>query len=133
MVHFFGPVAESFGVNANQAGLYPAKDIVSGIVRFENTIIFSGTWCFTVAEGLKEDKCEIIGSLGKIIFPFFGTGITVQKGNETIDLPFEHPQHIQQPMIEQIVNYFSGHGSNPCSADQAIESMILMEKFATGK
>jgi predicted dehydrogenase len=133
MVHFFGPVAESFGVSANQAGLYPAKDIVSGIVQFENNIIFSGTWCFTVADELKEDKCEVIGSSGKIEFPLFGKKITVQKGPGSYELSFEHPKHIQQPMIEQIVNYFSGNGPNPCSADQAIESMKLMEKFATGK
>lgn len=133
MVHFFGPVAESFGVSANQAGLYQAKDVISGIIRFENNIIFSGTWCFTVADELKEDKCEVIGSAGKIEFPLFGKKILVQKGSGSYELSFEHPQHIQQPMIEQIVNYFSGNGSNPCSADQAIESMKLMEKFATGK
>jgi predicted dehydrogenase len=133
MVHFFGPVAECYGVSANQAALYIAKDIVSGNIRFENNIIFSGTWCFTVAEELKEDKCEIIGSTGKITFPVFGNKITIQKGNDIQESIFEHPKHIQQPMIEQIVNYFSGSGTNPCSADQAIESMKLMEKFTTGK
>jgi hypothetical protein len=82
---------------------------------------------------LKEDKCEIIGSSGKIEFPVFGNRISVQKGNHKYELTFDHPKHIQQPMIEQIVNYLSGKGSNPCSAGQAIESMKLMEKFATGK
>lgn len=80
MIYFFGPVAYSFGKSANQAGLYQAKDIVSGIIHFKNNIIFSGTWCFTVAEDLKEDICEIIGSHGKISFPFFGNCITMQKG-----------------------------------------------------
>ncbi|HLO79960.1 MAG TPA: Gfo/Idh/MocA family oxidoreductase [Chitinophagaceae bacterium] len=133
MVHYFGPVEEVYGMSANQAGLYRSRDIVSGMVRFSNNIIFSGTWCFTVAEELKEDKCEIIGSQGKIEFPIFGNRITVQKGTEIQELVFEHPQHIQQPMIEQIVRYFSGNGPNPCSADQAIESMMLMEKFVSGK
>jgi predicted dehydrogenase len=132
MVHFFGPVAQSFGISANQAALYPARDIVSGIVQFSNHVIFNGSWCFTVAEELKEDKCEIIGSMGKISFPVFGNKIELRKGDDVHDLLFQHPQHIQQPMIEQIVKYFSGNGPNPCSADQAIESMMLMEKFVTG-
>ncbi len=133
MVHYFGPVDEVFGISANQAGLYGAQDIVTGIIRFKNNIVFSGSWCFTVHEEQKEDKCEIIGSKGKISFPVFGNRITVMKETQSYDLNFEHPQHIQQPMIEQIVRYFSGNGPNPCSADQAIESMALMEKFVSGK
>jgi predicted dehydrogenase len=133
MIHFFGPVANSFGVSANQAGLYLAKDIVSGIVHFSNNIIFSGNWCFTVNEDLKEDNCEIIGSLGRISFPLFGNSITVQKEKNSYALSFERPEHIQQPMIEKVVQYFSGEGPNPCSAEKAIESMRLMEKFVSGK
>ena len=133
MIYFFGPVKNSFGISANQAGLYQAKDIVSGILHFNNNIIFSGTWCFTVAEDLKEDICAIIGSHGKISFPFFGNCITVQKGNQSFELSFDRPEHIQQAMIEKTVQYFSGNGPNPCSADEAIESMKLMEKFVTGE
>lgn len=133
MVYLFGPVKNSFGICANQSGLYQVKDIVSGVVHFQNNIIFSGNWCFTVAAELKEDICEIIGSHGKISFPLFGNCITVQKGNGTIVLSFERPEHIQQAMIEKTVQYFSGNGPNPCSADEAIESMRLMEKFVTGE
>jgi predicted dehydrogenase len=133
MIHFFGPVADSFGVSANQAGLYTAKDIVSGVVHFSNNIIFSGTWCFTVNSDLSEDNCEIIGSLGRISFPLFGNSITVQKGKDSYVLSFERPEHIQRPMIEKVVQYFSSKGSNPCAAEEAIESMRLMEKFVTGK
>lgn len=133
MIYFFGPVADSFGKSSNQAGLYQAKDIVSGIIHFRNNIIFSGIWCFTVAEDLKEDICELIGSHGKISFPFFGNCITMQKGKETIELSFDRPEHIQQAMIEKTVQYFSGNGPNPSSADEAIESMRLMEKFVTGE
>jgi predicted dehydrogenase len=133
MIYFFGPVADSVGKSANQAGLYQAKDIVSGIIHFRNNIIFSGTWCFAVAEDLNEDICEIIGSNGKISFPFFGNSITMQKGKETIVLSFDRPEHIQEAMIKKTVQYFSGNGPNPCSADEAIESMRLMEKFVTGE
>ncbi len=132
MVHFFGAIAGSVGMSTNQAGLYGARDIVTGMVHFKNNILFSGTWCFTVAPELKEDLCEIIGSKGKISFSMFGNRVLIQKGAETEELVFVHPEHIQQPMIEKVVAYFSGSGPNPCSAEDAIESMQLMEKFVSG-
>ena len=131
MVHWFGEVEEIYGTSANQAGLYPSRDIVSGLVKFRNGIIFSGDWCFTVHEDLKEDICGIIGSKGKISFPVFGNKVAVNSEGEQYQITFDHPQHIQQPMIEKVVEYFSGKGPNPCSADEAIRSMMLMEQFVT--
>ena len=55
-----------------------------------------------------------------------------EEGEEKV-LSFQPPAHIQQPMIEKVVQYFSGNGSNPCSAANAIGSMIIMEKFVYGK
>lgn len=129
MVHFFGPAEYSMGLSANQAGSYQARDIVCGLAQFKDNILFTGTWCFTVAKELAEDQCEIIGSHGKILFPLFGNIIQLQKGSENEEIIFERPEHVQQPMIEKVVQYFSGEGPNPCSADDAIESMKLMEKF----
>jgi predicted dehydrogenase len=133
MVHWFGEVDEVYGTSANQAGLYPARDIVSGIVKFQNGIIFSGNWCFTVFEELKEDICSIIGSKGRISFQVFGNKLTVHNEADSYQIMFDHPEHIQQPMIEKVVQYLSGNGPNPCSADEAIRSMTLMEKFVTAK
>jgi predicted dehydrogenase len=132
MVHFFGDVEESTGMSTNQAGTYAARDIVTGMVQFKNNILFTGTWCFTVAPELKEDNCEIIGTKGKISFSIFGNRVFIQNGNDFEELVFVHPEHIQQPMIEKVVAYFSGSGPNPCSAEDAIESMQLMEKFVSG-
>jgi len=132
MMHFFGAVAETYGVSANQAGLYEAEDVVAGVIRFANNIIFSGQWCFTVADGTQEDVCEMVGTQGKISFPVFGHEVSLETGNEKKVLEFVPPMHIQQPMIEEVVNYFLGKGSNPCSASDAIESMRVMENFVYG-
>jgi predicted dehydrogenase len=129
LVHWFGDAEEVYGTSANQAGLYASRDIVSGLVKFRNGIIFSGNWCFTVHEELKEDICGIIGSKGKISFPVFGNKIAVLTEGDSYQITFDHPRHIQQPMIEKVVAYFSGKDPNPCSADEAIRSMTLMEKF----
>lgn len=132
MLYFFGEATESYGIAANQAGLYKAEDVVAGVMRLSGDIIFSGQWCYTVAENSDEDICEITGSAGKISFPVFGYEVRVLSGNEEKKLQFPPPTHIQQPMIEKVVQYFLGNGSNPCSAMDAIGSMTIMENFVYG-
>jgi hypothetical protein len=85
-----------------------------------------------VSEVAQEDLVEIIGSKGKISFPVFGHTVTVRSGTDENVLSFQSPAHIQQPMIEKVVQYFLGKGENPCSAADAIESMKVMESFAYG-
>ena len=132
ILYFFGNPIVSYGMSANQVGLYKAEDIVTGCIRLPGNILFTGQWCYTVGEGLQEDIVEIIGSKGKILFPVFGYEVTIVTGNEMKVLSFPPPEHIQQPMIEKVVNYFLGKGENPCSAAEAIESMKVMEKFVYG-
>ena len=96
----------------------------------ENNILVNGTWCFTVAEGIEEDKFEIIGSKGKITFSVFGHEIEMDNGKNKELINFTPPDHIQQPMIEKIVQYFLGRIENPSPASEAIKSMTVMEKFA---
>ena len=132
ILYLFGNPIESFGTSANLAGLYKAEDTVTGVMRLPNDVLFSGQWCFVVDPCTQEDSCEITGSKGKISFPVFGRTVTIQTSEGENILDFTHPEHIQQPMIEKVVNYFLGKGENPCSASDAIESMKVMERFAYG-
>lgn len=132
MMYFFGAPSEFYGIAANQAGLYEAEDVVTGIMRLPGNIIFNGQWCYTVGEELQEDICEIIGSNGKLSFSIFDHQLSIQTGKEEKTEIFQPPAHIQQPMIEKVVQYFLGNGSNPCSAADALESMSVMENFAYG-
>lgn len=131
--YYWGNAIASYGYANNQAGLYPAEDIVTGMIKMENKVLVTGTWCFTVAKGLEKDKFEIIGTGGKLSFSIFGHEIEIERGHEKEVLNFIPEVHIQQPMIEKIVQYFSGHGENPCSAKEAIKSMTVMEQFVYGK
>jgi predicted dehydrogenase len=126
LYYLFGEAESMSGVAANQGGNYTADDIVTGTIRFANGIIFSGTWCFTAGEA--RDYCEIIGSTGTIRFSFFskqGIGLTVN--GQTTVYDFDPLQHVQQPMIAETVNYFSGKASNPCTGKEGAEIMRWME------
>ena len=133
VMFFFGNPVYRNGISANQAKLYPAEDIVIGIMELPHQVLFSGEWCFTTAPGLKEDIFEIVGSEGKISFPVFGQEIIIRRGDREEKIKFDAPEHIQQPMIELVTKFFKGEGNNPCSAKDAIASMEVMEQFVYGK
>ena len=129
LVFLLGHPEEMKGMADNRAGLYAAEDVVSGCVRMQNQVLFSGLWCFTSDNSCREDIFEIVGTAGKIVFPVFGNEVTVISNSGEQQFHFEPPQHIQQPMIEQVTQHFLGLAPNPCSAAEAIQSFRIMENF----
>lgn len=130
MYYFFGGVKSASGISVNQDDQYNADDAVAGNILFTNGIIFNGLWCFNVDEKQERDNCEIIGSNGSINFSVFGAqniSITINGNTEVIS--FEALQHVQQPMIEAVVEYFLGTAPNPSSGEDGSEVMLLMDKF----
>ncbi len=128
--HFFGEIDKAQGIALNQKKLYDANDIVAGNILFKNGIIFNGLWCFNVNDKDEKDSCEIVGSKGKISFNVFGEpkfALSIEDKKETFS--FDILQHVQQPMIEKVVDYFLDNGPNPCSAEDGVSVMQLMEKF----
>jgi predicted dehydrogenase len=132
MLYYFGEPEFYSGFSLNQAKATPADDHVTGQILFKNNIVVNGSWCFNVAESETVDSCEIVGTKGKITFAFFGKYVTLKTETEEKTTEFTHPQHIQQPMIEKIVAYFKGEGPNPCSIEEAIVLMQILDSF-TGK
>ncbi len=127
MYHLFGEVKKITGQSSNKGDLYTADDTVTGNILFENGIEFSGSWCFCADDN--KDHCEIIGSNGKLSFSFFGDTLVTITTNKTFTLNFEPLQHVQQPMIERVVQYFLGNGINPCSGEEGVVVMKWIESF----
>ena len=129
MLFYFGSPEKYNGFSLNQSGANAADDHVCGQVLFKNKVVVNGSWCFNVADDQTTDTCEIIGTRGRIIFPFFGNYVSWKTGEEEQTLTFTHPENIQQPMIEKIVAYFNNEGLNPCSIDEAVILMDIMDTF----
>lgn len=130
MLYFFGNPIKISGYSANQAKLSKADDIVSGELIFKNNIICKGLWCFNVPTEEAKDSCEIMGSTGKVSFPFHGSFCEISKEGKTERFSFSHPKHIEQPMIEQVVNFFSGGTDiNPCDASEGLKVTHIMDVF----
>ncbi len=125
MYYFFGEPKKINGIAVNQCGNYAADDLVSGNILFENGIVFNGSWCFNAAAAT--DHCTIIGTAGKIQFSVFSSNtITVTCNTITEEFSFDKLQHVQQPMIEKVVNYFLNEAANPCSGQHGAMVMQML-------
>ncbi|MDB5112598.1 MAG: gfo 2 [Mucilaginibacter sp.] len=133
MLYYFGEPLYCQGYGLNQSGSYPTDDHVGGFILFKNKVAVNGSWCFNVAESEVTDRCEIIGTKGRITFPFFGNTVYWKNENEEKTLSFEHPPHIEQPMIEKIVAYFKNEGPNPCSIEEAVIVMEMIDALSNDK
>jgi predicted dehydrogenase len=132
MLYLFGEAERSSGIATVQGNLYNADDIVAGSILFKNKVLFNGLWCFNVAPGLEKDNCEIIGTEGKISFSFFEhKPIVLTHNGKTETIVIDPLQHVQQPMIEKIVDYFLDKQPNPCSGETGLKVMELIDSFTT--
>lgn len=130
LVHIFGAPNYVRGYSENQGQINEVADLTFGQMIFNNDIIFNGIWSFNSHPDQEKEKCEIIGSKGKIVFSFFGHDLHLTSNGQTELFSFKNTKHIQQNMIEQTVNYFLGRGENPCSLEDALISLQIMESFS---
>lgn len=129
MLYLFGAVKQYSGSSFNQTNTSRADDLVSGSIFFENSVLFNGVWCFAVSGQDETDTCTIYGAKGTIRFGFFGHKVWVTIDGQTELLEFEPLQHVEQPMIEEVVAYFLGHGENPCDGAVGTEVMEIIDAF----
>jgi len=130
MYHFFGEYDSVKGFAINPETNYAASDTVNGIMAFKNGVQFRGIWNFNAAHAAEKDNCTIYGSNGYISFSFFGNEVVVVSDENTSTFDFKHPEHIQQPFIQETVDYFLGKRDNPCTVEEGLMVNEVMETFS---
>ncbi|NPV67602.1 MAG: Gfo/Idh/MocA family oxidoreductase [Anaerolineae bacterium] len=123
-----GPIVAARGLAANQAGLYPAEDIVTATWRHDSGVQGTGVWCFTADR--RQDEILIIGSRGRLAFPCFRDDpllLTTPEG--TTALPIPNPPHIQQPLIQTIVDALNGQGTCPSTGESAARTSRIIDEI----
>ncbi len=132
MYYFFGEAKSIKAMAINQSGSYNADDVIAGNIIFNNNILFNGTWNFNVIKENEKDECIVIGSKGSLRFSVFGRQeIFINVNNKTDVISFDPLEHVQQPMIEKVVAYFLGKGTNPCSGYDGAKVMKMIDAFTT--
>jgi predicted dehydrogenase len=104
-------------------------DNVKVQAMFASNIQFSGNWSFDAVPDDAEEVCIITGDKGIIEFSFFrGSNIVVTIDGKQQHVVVDAPVTIQHPHIEQVVKFFSGEAENPCSLQDALITMRIIEK-----
>ena len=129
MYHYFGAIKNAKGFSTSTKN-NNVDDVVNGIIAFENGIQFNGIWNFAAAEKDVKDQCKIYGENGTISFSFYGEKVYLHLNNKKEQVfKFKNPEHVQQPMIEQTVNYFLNKDSSPCSVKDGVIVMEILDSF----
>lgn len=123
-----GPIQEVNGHSSNQGGSYQAEDIVSGEFVFQSGVHGNGIWCFSAFE--REDVNLIVGSKGKLEFSTFGNEpICLHTATEVKEYEIINPLHIQQPLIQTIVNELIGKAPSPSTGKNGARTSWVMDQM----
>ncbi|MEZ0540609.1 Gfo/Idh/MocA family protein [Fibrella arboris] len=128
LAFLLGPIQSASGLARNQAGLYTADDVVVAAFEFASGVVGTGSWCFTVNPEQRLEQTQLIGSKGKITFSFFENfTITVDTaaGTDILTVPF--PEHVQQPLIELIVNELRGGKASPSTGGTGAQTSQVLD------
>ena len=141
-----GPLADVEGSAANLAGPYDVEDSIT--MRFRTPAGAMGTAVWNFVSGVNTDIIEITGTDGQISFSTFGNepvrlralpgapstvfpgqganvASSLQLEDQALDLP--NPLHIQQPLIQTIVDELHGKGSCPSTGVTASRTARVMD------
>ncbi|MNQ70122.1 1,5-anhydro-D-fructose reductase [compost metagenome] len=126
--YLLGPIGEVKGFARNQSGKQKVEDIVTTSYAFESGVMGTGVWSFNSYTRL--DLNEIVGSRGKLSFSTFSGDlhITSEDGSvEVLDIP--NPPHVQQPLIQTVVNDLRGIGHSPSTGVTAARTNRVMDEL----
>jgi predicted dehydrogenase len=126
--YLLGPIQSATGIAANQAGLYPAEDAVAAALSFASGAVATGIWSFSTWD--ESERAAIGGTEGRIEFSFFEpepVRLHTSAGVEVFDPPA--PEHVQQPLIQTVVDDLLGRGTCPSTGRSAARTNWAMDQI----
>ena len=125
-----GEIVDAHGQIANRAGLYTAEDTVTASFQFNSGIIGCGEWAYAVPAINCCDQVDIIGSNGRLRFATFSfMPIFVQTSHTQAEYKYPKPEHIQQPMIRDVISQLCGRGKSPSDGISAARTNHVMDEI----
>ncbi len=123
---FLGPLQKVRGQAARLASPGDVEDAVA--MSFSNAAGVPGVAQWNFASHVKLDVMEFAGTRGHLSFSVFGNEplrLESARGVETLDLP--NPPHIQQPMIQTVVDQLLGRGTCASTGDSGRRTTVVMD------
>lgn len=128
--YLLGPLEKVTALAVNQHNLYEPDDFISAGFTGQNKITGHGIWSFAAPDHATEDYMEIIGDKGKITFSCFGfTHTRLIINGRSRYFVNKRPQHVQQNLIQSIVNELHGTGECPSKGVSAARTSRILDEM----
>lgn len=126
----FGPIGNIKANALNQAGAYPAEDLVLANWQHEGGVAGTGSWCFTTSDKNNLDEVEIIGNKGRIIFSTFDfSPVILENIDGHQEFPFERPPHVQSFLMSKIIASLRGESESPSTGKSAARTNFVLDEM----
>jgi predicted dehydrogenase len=121
-----GPISSVKGIAGNQAGYFQAEDTVAASFAFESGVQGVGSWCFVGPES--RDLTEIVGTEGTIAYSTFdANAVALVTGDDTREFAISFPPHVQQPLIQTVVDALNGEGTCPSTGESGARTSRVID------
>ena len=128
---FFGPLTAVSGVAGNHGGGGLVEDAVAMSFLAGDDVPGAATWNFASAE--REDTFLIAGTAGRLAFSLLGDEpLRLEKASEVQLLSRPNPPHVQQPLIQSVVDDLLGRGECPSPGESGRRASQVMDAVLTG-
>jgi predicted dehydrogenase len=124
--HLLGPLGKVAGHAARRAGGTGVEDAVAMSFVTAGGVPGVASWDFGCP--VPVDEVVLAGSKGRLVFSVFGPEplrLELPEGVELFDLP--HPPHVQQPLIQTVVDDLLGRGTCPSTGESARRTSAVMD------
>ncbi len=124
----FGKITSASGTTDSTIIDNPAQDRVIAKFTFASGLTGTGNWDFTVTESQRHDSVVIEGTVGRMSFATFNeeTPIVVETKSKKKEYRLPYPPHVQQPLIQTIVDELRGVGICPSTGKTAARANWVM-------
>ena len=126
-----GPIADVRAFADNRAHTQVTEDVVVASFRFASGVYGNGTWCFASDES--DEYVEVTGSRGALRFSVTrALPIRITSSGRTREMPIADPPHVQQPLIQSIVDELNGEGRCPSSGESGLRTARVLDAIIGG-
>lgn len=127
--YLLGQISDAQAFSSNRGNLYEVKDTLSIALRFESGLTGSMQYCFVSPQVAEEESVRIQGTKGELRFSVFSlTPIRVTTDtSDPLVYDFSRPLHIQQPLIEMIVDELRGTGVCPSTMESGARTARVLD------
>ena len=125
--YLFGPLEEVRGLAHKQSLDYNVEDYVSMEFSIGGRVTGLGVWNFCAS--FEEDVLEVEGSSGRVCMQVFSDSpiLVSLKGGSPMQHQCSDPKHIQQPLVQTIVDELLGRGMCPSDGVSAARTSAVMD------